>query len=128
VNVHRHQRAHRTPASRIYHAPGVCVPRVSEVLLKQIHIDIEMIVAVEQDRLRAAVANGVGRRDERHCGDNHRVPGAHAGEFERDVESRRSASAGNRMGRPSEPADRLLEARHVLAGRRDPAGVQAVLT
>ena len=88
-------------------------------------VHVAVLIAVDEDRPGAHVADRVDRGDERHRGHDDLVVGLDAGQHERDVDGRGARIAGDDVLDAEVGRQHLLHLRHEFAVRGDPAGRQA---
>ena len=82
---------------------------------------VPVFIDIDEDRRRAAVANRVGRRDERVADRDDLIAGADAGRQQSQVERRRAVRHRAGVRRADELGELTLERRD-LGPLRDPAG------
>ena len=85
------------------------------------------VLDVDEQWRRAAIGNRVGRRDEGQRRTDHRISVANAGGQQCGMKPGRAVDHGDAMGRTAGRRGHGFEALDELAGRRDPADVQAFL-
>ena len=106
-DVRRRQRAH--PAPGRFFIQGA-VLHAAFLLAEAAHlrrVDAQRVVAVDEDRLAAAVADGVGGRDKAEVGRQHGVAALDARFHEREMQPRRAALAGDGLPGADEGGDVL---------------------